>query len=161
MGKSDESGTGNNVMNNNDGFDLYIETPATLMDTIWAQNNEWSHATADEVGQLDIFDASDDPSKALVIYSPVLPFGISDHALSAIVLYPNPTRGRFKVQSSKFKIESVELVDTRSRVVVVLRDQRSGTETMELDIGYLPAGVYLCRITAANQLFTRKIVLIK
>ena len=60
MGRLDEPGTGYNVIKDNGGYDLYVETPSGFVDTIWAQNNEWTHSTEEEVGQFDIYDAGDE-----------------------------------------------------------------------------------------------------
>ncbi|MCK9401015.1 MAG: T9SS type A sorting domain-containing protein [Bacteroidales bacterium] len=80
-----------------------------------------------------------------------------------VSIYPNPTSGQFKVQSSKGKVEviKVEIVDLNGKVVSVLFEGRWGSEMMEFDVSYLPAGVYFCRIQSGNQTVTRKILLIR
>jgi len=78
-------------------------------------------------------------------------------------IYPNPTSGQFKVQSSKGKVEviKVEIVDLNGKVVSVLFEGRWGSEMMEFDVSYLPAGVYFCRIKTNGSLILRKIIIIR
>lgn len=85
-----------------------------------------------------------------------------------ILIYPNPTRGQFKVQSSKhalnpssggegFKVEfkSVELLDIYGKI---LETRNSEPGTLELDLSHLPAGIYLVRVSFDNQIFVKKLI---
>lgn len=121
MGDLKEPGTGYNMIMKNGGYDLYVETLPSFVDTIWAQNNQWTHATEDEVGLYDIYDAADDPSKALVIFKPLAPSGTADFLADELAVYPNPTAGKFKVQSTKSKVavgvQRVEVVDITGRLL--------------------------------------------
>lgn len=157
MGKSEDPGTGNNVMSKNEGFDLYIEIPVSLMDTIWAQNNAWSHSTEADVGLYDIFDASDDPEWALVIYLPVLPNGIAEVMEPVVSLWPNPTLGQFKVQSSVNRIERTEIVDFFGKMVEA-EMAKSGDGGMSYDVSFLPAGIYFVRINTKAALIVKKLI---
>jgi len=47
------------------------------------------------------------------------------------------------------------------KVMLEKDDNQEGEEEITIDASYLKAGVYFCRVTSANQLFTQKIVLIK
>jgi hypothetical protein len=83
-------------------------------------------------------------------------------------VYPNPTSGQFKVQSSKFKVEGgkIELVDLNGRVVMEAGKKGSGEAGMpgsgdagiSFDISDLPAGIYFVRISSLNSLVLKKIV---
>jgi hypothetical protein len=77
-------------------------------------------------------------------------------------IFPNPTQGQFKVQSSKGKVEvdKVELVDLNGKVVESFIPE-PGTRNPEFDISKCPAGVYFCRIISGNQVVVKKIVLSK
>jgi len=172
MGRSDEPGTGHNAIKDNGGYDLYVETLTGFVDTIWAQNNEWSHNTEEEVGQFDIYDSSDDPGRALVIYMPLLSFGVIDLEAPEIVLYPNPTRGKFQITSTKIQTNpkkeiqnsQIELVDLFGKPVAISPLHRMGegpgvgAGAMELDLSGYPAGIYFIRINSGNELIVTKIV---
>jgi hypothetical protein len=77
---------------------------------------------------------------------------------------PNPFRG-----STHFTVDLVKAGDVRLRVydvtgrqvkVVFERQAQSpGLYAIDLDLSFMPAGVYLCRLEAAGEVHTRKIVL--
>lgn len=160
MGKLDEPGTGFNIIKDNGGYDLYIETLSSFVDTIWAQNNQWSHSTEEEVGQWDIYDASDDPARAFAMYKPLLSFGVSNSTLPEIGLSPNPTRGVVSLQLAVGNRESavIEIADIFGKVLEIRIMECSYTGTQNLDISHLPAGIYFIRITVENQTIVKKII---
>jgi hypothetical protein len=76
-------------------------------------------------------------------------------------VWPNPTRGKFKVQSSDFKVEfeSLELVDIYGKTMELSNPGTIGnTGTLELEISHLPAGFYFVRVSFDNQMIVKKIV---
>jgi hypothetical protein len=159
MGKLDEPGTGFNIIKDNGGYDLYVETLSVFADTIWAQNNEWTHSTEEEVGQWDIFDKNDDQTKAIVIFSPVMPTGVVEKKTNELVVYPNPTHGNFQISASKFqnKKYQIEVVDLNGRVLEKF-NQLPESDSREFDIGHLKPGVYFIRLCYENQTAIKKIV---
>jgi len=76
-----------------------------------------------------------------------------------VKIWPNPTEGKFKVQSSKFKVEfqRIELVDIFGKVVVTL-ESRNNIDPVELDISHLPSGIYLLRTSLENKTINKKLV---
>jgi hypothetical protein len=95
-----------------------VETPSSFVDTIWAQNNEWSHSTEEEIGLLDIFDRLDDSGKALVYFTPVLSFGVKeqgggeeetggqgDRKREVVEVFPYPGRGVYSLQITILDLE--------------------------------------------------------
>jgi predicted outer membrane repeat protein len=76
-----------------------------------------------------------------------------------VKIWPNPTEGKFKVQSSKFKVEvqKVELVDIFGKVVFSQEAQHN-TDPIELDISHLPSGIYMVIISFGNEYITKKLV---
>ncbi|MBU2652225.1 MAG: T9SS type A sorting domain-containing protein [Bacteroidetes bacterium] len=158
MGRLNEPGTGYNTVKNNGGYDLYIETPAELIDTIWAQNNEWSHDTESDVGLFDVYDNSDDPSKALVIYSPVLHFGINDiEENEELMLWPNPTLGKLNIKNEELKIDKVELVDLFGKILMV-NIPEPATSNLQLDISRISPGIYFLKIITDGQMIVKKVI---
>lgn len=160
MGKLDEPGTGFNIIKDNGGYDLYIETLSSFVDTIWAQNNQWSHSTEEEVGQWDIYDASDDPARAFAMYKPLLSFGVSDDTLAEIGLSPNPTRGVVSLQLAVGNRQSavIEIADIFGKILEYSTLKYSYTETQNLDITHLPAGIYFVRVSFDNQMIVKKVI---
>jgi len=91
-----------------------------------------------------------------------------------VEVWPNPTRGKFQITStkqqtnSKFQIPNsrmqVEVVDLYGKLVMnspLIRmgdGPGVGAGTLELDLSGYPAGVYLVRISFGNELIVKKIV---
>ncbi|KAF0198911.1 MAG: hypothetical protein FD166_902 [Bacteroidetes bacterium] len=92
-------------------------------------------------------------------FSYIFSNSIAENTESDLLVWPNPTTGHFKVQSSKRNVEfeSTELVDVYGKVVE-MRNQEPGTCNLEPDISHLPAGIYIIRISLDNQTIVKKIV---
>jgi metallopeptidase family M12-like protein/type IX secretion system substrate protein len=91
-------------------------------------------------------------------------FGISDSLLGVaenqsegFYLFPNPTKGKFTVQSANQSIESVAIFDLTGKKVV---DQKSNTGNfvLEVDVQMLQRGMYVVKITANEKTFTSKLI---
>ena len=67
----------------------------------------------------------------------------------SIAVYPNPTTGRLTLDADD--VRSVEVIDMMGRIVYTAR------ETNQLDLGSLPRGAYLLRITLPNDVCVTKI----
>jgi len=162
MGKQSETGTGYNTIKENDGYDLYIETPATLYDTIWAQNNQWTHSSESEVELHDIYDASDNPSKSLVMFSPVLPSGTGEIEGVVFKMYPNPAASVVSIQSVVFSHESatIEILDLKGRKLIEMHSTE-GVDKYELNVSQLKNGTYLCTISTQDNSSSQKLIIQK
>jgi hypothetical protein len=73
-----------------------------------------------------------------------------------VKIFPNPTNGEFKVQSSKFEVLRIEIFDVMGREVQSSETLNTKHET--LNISYLPAGIYFVRIQTDKGVITRKVV---
>jgi hypothetical protein len=73
-----------------------------------------------------------------------------------IVLHPNPTGGEFKVQSLRFKVQSIEVFDMYGRNLLSHTAYR--TPHTVIDISHLHAGIYFVRITTEQGVVMRKVV---
>ena len=94
--------------------------------------------------------------------------GVKEAVKPDVLLFPNPTGGKFAVHSSQFAGDAslVEVVDLFGHVVDA-RNLEPGTfqamplgqaRNLEFDISHLPAGVYFVRISFSNSLIVKKIV---
>lgn len=79
-----------------------------------------------------------------------------------ILLYPNPTQGKLKVESLVFIVEeaTIEFYDLNGRKLFK-KQIRKGTETIEIDVNHLQNGFYFCRINTDHISLTRKIIIQK
>jgi hypothetical protein len=76
---------------------------------------------------------------------------------SSIQVYPNPTTGKFKIQSAILKTGNAEVLDIHGRKVFSKNLERG---TLNLDLSELN-GIYFLRIVCENGTVTKKIVVQK
>jgi len=75
-----------------------------------------------------------------------------------ITVYPNPTTGKFNVQSSMFKVQSVEIFDVYGRKVYEDSNSCGLTVLRSYDLTVFPAGIYFLKITTETGIVTKKII---
>jgi len=76
-----------------------------------------------------------------------------------IAVCPNPTDGELRIRNYELGIENVEIFDLLGRTVETWRAAsllQNGT--IEINISYLPAGMYFLRIQTETGVVTRKVV---
>ncbi|TAL57673.1 MAG: T9SS type A sorting domain-containing protein [Bacteroidetes bacterium] len=88
---------------------------------------------------------------------PFLPTAIGESANidDEIIIYPNPTNGIFRVQSSKFEVQHLEVYNSLGKKVY------STTEFLKINVSVQPSGIYTCFLKTNNSIFRRKIVIAK
>jgi photosystem II stability/assembly factor-like uncharacterized protein len=101
--------------------------------------------------------------KTLLKYSEVSGIGDLNHNGGDIMLWPNPTQGQLKVQSSKCKVEfkSLDLIDLYGKVLITHNNrtiEQWNSGTLELDLSGFPPGIYIVRIIFGNELIVKKII---
>jgi hypothetical protein len=88
---------------------------------------------------------------------------IADITPSDIIIFPNPTTGKFEVQSSKFKVQSVEIYDVYGKQVFEQKaESRKQNENLTVllsyDLAVFSAGVYFVKIITDSSVVVRKVV---
>jgi hypothetical protein len=75
-------------------------------------------------------------------------------------IFPNPAAGKFKVQSSKFKVEEakLEIYDLNGRKLLE-KQIIAGTNNSEIDVSQLKSGVYFCRLLIEKYSATQKLII--
>ena len=87
-----------------------------------------------------------------------------DECETQIKIYPNPTTGELHIQSSKFKVQSVEIFDISGRKVGaqfpsnVLEGWQPQADGVVIDLTVLQAGVYFVNINTEMGKIVKKIV---
>ena len=82
--------------------------------------------------------------------------GIDTVEASVAKIYPNPTEGKLQVTSYELPIEEIVIWDIMGRNV--LSQKAEGEKQKELDISYLPAGMYFVQVQTDKGVVTRKVV---
>lgn len=80
----------------------------------------------------------------------------SDFPDHEILIYPNPTNGKFKIQSSKFNVQRATIIDILGNIVfqTTIKNPESG-----FDVSFLSKGIYFLRLTSEEKTISRKIVI--
>lgn len=176
IGNADTNDDGLNEIygnsNNDTIFDLYNNTP----DSIKAENNFWGIFNVDSV-EAHIFHKNDNPSLGFVDYLPIVEFigiaNLNSELPGIFELYdafPNPfnpaTKIRFDIPPQSLENDvNIKLIvyDITGRQVSVLLDQslKPGKYEVTFDASAMSSGVYICVLSAANFLKSKRIVLIK
>lgn len=81
--------------------------------------------------------------------------GIEDYLFSSTALFPNPTTGEFRIQNSKFRIQSVQVYDVFGKV---MSSVEVNDNTVTIDATSYASGVYFVRILTEKGMVTKRIV---
>jgi hypothetical protein len=169
LGFSGDSATGNNTIKNNDGYDLYLETPASLTDTIFALNNIWTHSTEAEISEFDIYDGKDNDSLARVHFTPFSASGINDASgIEPKFLLRNVPNPFHESAVISWQLPAGSYVELKIYDFL-------GKDTQTLAKGYMlpgnyqvsfnafgmPAGIYFCKLKACGTVVTKKVIIYK
>jgi len=162
LGGGAENSPGKNTIQGNANFDLYIEALSAQNPTLYARYNIWDHETSDEISQLDIRDGHDSTGLVNVDFTPYGGLWVNDQSNDlGLIVYPNPARGKCKIQNAKCKIVNcdIDLVDLCGRKVMDLFEGVFPSEGIEFNVSFLVAGVYFCRIKTDGSIILNKIVI--
>jgi len=77
----------------------------------------------------------------------------SEYEYTAISIYPNPTKGILNLDLD-LKISTVSIYDATGRIVY----ENNNPQQEDIDISYLPKGVYFIKINAENKLYTSVLI---
>ena len=84
-----------------------------------------------------------------------IPTGINDYLSSNTTLYPNPTTGKFRIENSEFRIESVEMYDVYGKLMTSVE---VNDNIAEIDASNFASGVYFVRVLTEKGMVTKRIV---
>ena len=81
--------------------------------------------------------------------------GVNNYELDNTLVYPNPTTGKFRIENSEFRIESVEVYDVYGKLLqaVEVRDN-----SVELDASAYASGMYFVRVMCDEGIVTKSII---
>ncbi len=87
--------------------------------------------------------------------------GVGEQALSGLQVYPNPSRGLFKLNAENFVDQTAEVTIMDMNGKSILSRICSGASDYAFDLSPEPAGCYFMRIKIEGNSTVRRIVLIK
>ena len=84
--------------------------------------------------------------------------GISEinNGKPSLVIYPNPTDGKLKIDNKELKIKSIEIFNTIGQPLLSIPSIMS--PEIEIDISHLTDGLYFLRIKTENGIITKKLI---
>jgi len=97
--------------------------------------------------------------KTLLKYTDIL--GVGDYLVEIdFEIFPNPTKNSIQIKCSDFKTESgtIEILSINGKGLIEHQIKR-GIKNIEIDLGNLKSGMYLCQITIDNRSSTKKIII--
>ncbi len=80
--------------------------------------------------------------------------GIEDLSREAVRLFPNPAKDQVRISHSA-PIQQVEIFSTEGEL---LYRETTDNEEVSMQIGHLPAGIFLVRVTTGDRVFNKKFV---
>ena len=80
--------------------------------------------------------------------------GIEDLSREAVRLFPNPAKDQVRISHS-VPIQQVEIFSTEGEL---LYRETTDNEEVSMQIGHLPAGIFLVRVTTGDRVFNKKLV---
>ncbi|MCX6268475.1 MAG: T9SS type A sorting domain-containing protein [Bacteroidetes bacterium] len=86
--------------------------------------------------------------------------GVNELSFSDLQIYPNPTKGVFKIKSGRLQEEKLEISVMNISGEKISSRVCSGSEEYSFDISMEPKGLYFIRISSGNSLLVKRIVLI-
>jgi hypothetical protein len=83
--------------------------------------------------------------------------GITETEIETIKVYPNPTGGELRIESSRFKVQSIEVFDIFGKKVLISSVRFMAPETV-INISHLQAGVYFLKISTEVGQVIKKVL---
>jgi len=75
-----------------------------------------------------------------------------------VSIYPNPAINEIKVQSSKFKVERVEVYDVLGKAAISYQPTAYSQRQISLDVSSLDAGIYFVKVKGEKEEYVAKFV---
>jgi len=104
----------------------------------------------------------------LIIFKSITDIGIShvaineppvDYIAQSTSIFPNPVKEDLHIICTGFKTENgvIEILSLDGKEIL-RKKIRKGNDNIELDLGDLETGMYLCQISIGNKVLTKKII---
>lgn len=150
----------------NFGFVTFGDSVCFTDSSLRADNVLWNFGNGGQSTEFDpCYDYDDDQIFFVRLYAynaygsdliekEVITVSIRDIKRLEASVYPNPVRDILQVNAQE-SINAVELIDLSGRRMISLT---ANTASIALDLGSIPSGVYLLRVTSEDAVHTQRIV---
>ena len=105
---------------------------------------------------LEVITSNDLGPNNLTEWTLVEPDGIIEIEKASIHIFPNPTTGELKIESSRFKVQSVEVFDVYGRNLTPHTPYPTPLTT--INIFHLKSGIYFIKIETETGVITKKVI---
>ncbi|MBN1425081.1 DUF1565 domain-containing protein [Candidatus Fermentibacteria bacterium] len=153
---------GNNIIMGNGNYDLLIEAISGQYPVLFAKYNIWDHADSAEIATYDIYDGSDAEGLLLVDFMPFDILGIGDLPLPGDVLqlFPIPATTTLRLQPpAGLRMPAMMELFNLDGARVARETIPPFADTVTLEVGHLPSGVYICRLQDDNHTWPKRVVI--
>jgi hypothetical protein len=120
-----------------------------------ATNQSWWAYGIGNFACIVTYNGCTDTSSCVYVHS----IGISENNLDAFVdIYPNPNRGQFVIQLPNENV-SFELFTLVNELGEIVLSNQLTSATTEISAEHLPAGVYVVRLSGAEGIVSKKLII--
>jgi len=161
LGGGQDNCVGNNIIQGNGNYNLYVEATNDNYPVIYARYNVWDHTDPGDIMLYDIRDGNDSTGIATVDFTPFGYEGVSDNDFGQeYTIYPNPASDKISLQSAVSSQQSVmvEIYDLNGRKLLN-KQIPAGSEEVTVDMSGLESGIYFCRLIMENKSVTKKLII--
>ncbi|MEL7534062.1 MAG: T9SS type A sorting domain-containing protein, partial [Bacteroidota bacterium] len=81
--------------------------------------------------------------------------GVERSAIAGLQIYPNPSEGKFVLQSEQYLIEGLSLYNTNGQILL---KEAVGKYTWNADVSHLPKGLYLLKVDTDSGVWQEKLI---
>jgi len=122
---------------------------------------------------MQVFNAIEQTASQFTTPDTLLGYGISDFCAASVLLtsvnensvindelivYPNPSNGKFQVSSFKFQVERMEVYNVLGEKVYSSPINHEQSRVLGINLSSQPSGVYVLNVKNENRSFSVKLV---
>ncbi|MEL7339207.1 MAG: choice-of-anchor J domain-containing protein, partial [Bacteroidota bacterium] len=84
---------------------------------------------------------------------------IEDFAAASLKLFPNPTEGQFSLHNTgTSRNAEIEVLNLQGQTIYCTESYLSSNQQLEIDLGDVPAGIYMVKIKSANRVAVDRLI---
>jgi hypothetical protein len=141
LGGGSKGSPGQNMLQGNGNYDLYIENGNTASKTLYTRYGIWDHTDPDEILNVDLYDARNPGGRPDVDFLPLGGLGMDNPELDeSVKIYPNPASGQVIHIQSENKLDRVRLFSLSGEELISF--PLNGEKYCMVNLSGVPAGCF-------------------